>query len=115
METVMTAASVMVGKTGGPTMCEAVVKKLPIILTDVRPGHEWINLEYLVRNKIADYGRIPREAVFLAEQVLDKKIQRNWTEIESKIIKPPGSLTILDALSRVTPQAPQVAVKNYQN
>src|SRR5690606_12068636 len=31
MEVVMSAADVMVGKTGGPTMCEAAIKKLPII------------------------------------------------------------------------------------
>jgi hypothetical protein len=96
-------------------MCEAVVKKLPIILTDVRPGHEWINLEYLVEHKIADYGRIPREALFLAEQVLDGKIKRNWPAIEAKIIKPPGSLTVLEALGKVRPEAPVVPIKNYQN
>jgi processive 1,2-diacylglycerol beta-glucosyltransferase len=115
MEVVMSAASVMVGKTGGPTMCEAVVKKLPIILTDVRPGHEWENLEYLMKFKIADYARIPREAVFLAEQVLDGKIKRNWPEIEAKVIKPPGSLTIIEALDSIKPETPPIEVKNYQN
>ena len=115
MEVVMAASSVMVGKTGGPTMCEAVLKKLPIILTDVRPGHEWENLEYLLRHKIADYGRIPREAVFLAEQVLDGKITRDWASINAKVIKPPGSDTILEALNRVKPEAPPVPVKHYQN
>jgi len=114
METIMAAASVMVGKTGGPTMCEAVVKRLPIILTDVRQGHEWVNLEYLLKWRIADYGRIPREAVFLAEQVLDGKIQRNWAEIEAKVIKPPGSVTVLEAIRRIKPEAPAVEVKNYQ-
>jgi processive 1,2-diacylglycerol beta-glucosyltransferase len=115
MEVVMSAANVLVGKTGGPSMCEAVVKKLPIILTDVRPGHEWENLEYLVKNKIADYARIPREAVFLAEQVLEGRIKRNWPEIEAKVIKPPGSLSILEAINKIKPEAQTVAVKNYQN
>ncbi|MBX4188208.1 MAG: hypothetical protein KW793_03695 [Candidatus Doudnabacteria bacterium] len=115
MEVVMSAAQVMVGKTGGPTMCEAVVKKLPIILTDVRPGHEQENLLYLVKNKIADYARIPREAVFMAEQVLDGRIRRNWQEIEAKLIKPPSSLTIVEALGKVKPATPNVPVKNYQN
>lgn len=115
MEVVMAAADVMVGKTGGPTMCEAVVKKLPIILTDVRPGHEWLNLEFLLRHRIADYGRIPREALFLAEQVLDGKIKRNWTQIEATVIKPPGSMTILQALDKVRPEVPPVPVKHYQN
>lgn len=115
MEKVMTASSVMVGKTGGPTMCEAVLMRLPIILTDVRPGHEWINLEYLLKWKIADYGRIPREALYLAEQVLDGKIRRNWPEIEAKIIKPPGALTILEALDKVKPKIDPIPVKHYQN
>jgi processive 1,2-diacylglycerol beta-glucosyltransferase len=115
MEVVMAASKVMVGKTGGPTMCEAILKRLPIILTDVRPGHEWINLEYLLKWKIADYGRIPREAVFLAEQVLDGKIQRNWKEIEAKVIKPPDSVSILEAVQRVKPTNAPIPVKNYQN
>jgi processive 1,2-diacylglycerol beta-glucosyltransferase len=113
MEVLMSAGSVLVGKTGGPTMCEAIVKKLPIILTDVRPGHEWVNLEYLLKWRIADYGRIPREAVFLAEQVLDGKIQRNWKEIEAKVIRPPGSITILEAINRIKPDHPPVPIKNY--
>ncbi len=115
MEVVMSAATVMVGKTGGPTMCEAVVKKLPIILTDVRPGHEWENLEYLVKHKIADYARIPREAVFLAEQVLDGKIKRDWIQIEAKVIRPPASVSVVDALEKIKPQTPPIQVKNYLN
>jgi processive 1,2-diacylglycerol beta-glucosyltransferase len=114
MEVLMAAGNVLVGKTGGPTMCEAIIKRLPIILTDVRPGHERANLEYLLRWRVAEYGRISREAVFLAEQVLEGKSQRNWKEIESKVIKPPGSVTILEALGRVKPAAPAVEVKNYQ-
>ncbi len=115
MQTVMAASNVMVGKTGGPTMCEAVLKKLPIILTDVRPGHEWANLEYLTKNKIADYARIPREAVFLAEQVLDGKIQRDWSSIRAKVIAPPGSVSVVKAISKVKPTTPAVEVKHYQS
>lgn len=115
METLMSAANVMVGKTGGPTMCEAVVKRLPIVLTDVRPGHEWANLEYLLKNRIADYARIPREAVFLAEQVLDGKAQRNWAEIDAKLIKPPGGMSVLEAIEKQLPSPAPIPVKNYQN
>lgn len=115
MDVLMSAGQVLVGKTGGPTMCEAVLKKLPIILTDVRPGHEWKNLEYLLKFRVADYARIPREAVYLAEQVLEGKITRNWKEIEAKVIKPPGSLTILEAMNRVKPETPAIPVSHYQN
>lgn len=115
MEVLMSASDVMVGKTGGPTMCEAVMKKLPMVITDVRPGHEWVNLEYLRKNQIVDYARVPREAAFLAEEILDGKIKRNWGKIYSKIIKPPGAKTIIEAIKPLIPEKDTVLVKHYQN
>lgn len=117
MDVLMSAASAMIGKTGGPTMAEAVAKRLPMVLTDVRPGHEMKNLEYLVRNGIADYGRIPVEAVFLIEQILDGKIRRNWEQATERILKPNGSITVLQAIKLTLPEkldAAELKVKNYQ-
>lgn len=115
MEVLMSASDVMVGKTGGPTMCEAVVKRLPMVITDVRPGHEWINLAYLVQNKIVGYARIPREVVFLVEEILSGRVKRNWEEIDLKIIKPQGSITVVEAIKNIAPKSDPVLVKNYQN
>lgn len=113
MHTYMTAASVLVGKTGGPTMVEAVVKKLPIILTDVRPGHEMLNLEYLLKYRVAEYARIPGEAVFLVEKILEAK-SKNFDEAYEKIVKPQNSVSLVEALSRVRPRGLGVKVVSYQ-
>jgi processive 1,2-diacylglycerol beta-glucosyltransferase len=114
MEVLMSASSVMVGKTGGPTMAEAVVKKLPMVLTDVRPGHEQMNLDYLVRNEVVVYGRIPAEVVFHVESVLDGKRIVNLDKAYELIIKPQGSVTVTAALSAIKPELPPVKVQNYQ-
>lgn len=114
MDVAMSAADVLVGKTGGPTMAEAVAKNLPMILTDVRPGHEMANLEYLLKNNIAQYARIPREAVFLVEEILAKRAKYQNRSAFEKIIKPPGSVDLLAAIERVHPAKEQLNVKNYQ-
>jgi UDP-N-acetylglucosamine:LPS N-acetylglucosamine transferase len=95
-------------------MAEAVVKKLPMILTDIRPGHELINLNYLVKNGIAAYARIPREAVFMAEQVLDGKLSFNHERNYEKIVKQPQAVSIVDAVKDVIPLATPLKVSHYQ-
>ncbi len=114
MDELMTAANVLIYKTGGPSMAEAVVKKLPMILTDIRPGHELINLDYLVAHGIAKYGRIPREAVYLAEQVLDGKIVFDHQANLEAIVKPKGSVSVAEAIDSVAPEPTGLRVSNYQ-
>ena len=111
IDLIMSASDVMVGKTGGPTMGEAVLKKLPMVLCDIQPGHEMENLEFLRRENIVEYGRIPREVVFLVEQILDGKISFNFKHAYETIIRPPNSVDVVDAILRIKPQA---RVKNYQ-
>lgn len=114
LEVLMSASSVLVGKTGGPTMAEAVVKNLPMVLTDVRPGHEFANLEYLLQNEIVQYGRIPREVVFLVEEILAKKYKYNNQSAFEKIIRPSGSVDVVWALERFNFASDPLKVKNYQ-
>jgi processive 1,2-diacylglycerol beta-glucosyltransferase len=114
IEMLMPACDVMVGKTGGPTMAEAVIKKLPMVLTDIRPGHELINLEYLVKQGIVRYGKTTREAVFLAEQILLKKIVFDHDQSFKKIVKPEGSVTVAQALKILNPKPADLKIKNYQ-
>lgn len=99
-DVLMSAASVLVYKTGGPSMAEAVIKKLPMVLTDVRPGHELINLEYLLRHNIVQYGRIPREVVFQVEQILSGRLAGNFEKSYNTIVKPAGSVSVVEAVRR---------------
>jgi processive 1,2-diacylglycerol beta-glucosyltransferase len=111
IDVIMSASDVMVGKTGGPSMGEAVLKKLPIVLTDIQPGHEEENLQFLLRNNVVAYGRIPREVVFLVEEFLDGKRRIDWDHAFETIIKPHGTISAVDALKMIRPLA---FVRNYQ-
>lgn len=115
MQVLMSAASVLVYKTGGPTMAEAVVKKLPMVLTDIRPGHELINLEYLVSHRIVKYARIPREVVFMVEQILEGKTAFNHEQSYETIVKPRNSITVVEAINFVSPEPAALKVRNYQD
>ncbi len=114
MDVLMSAADVLIYKTGGPSMAEAVVKKLPMILTDIRPGHELINLDYLVDKGVAKYARIPREAVIMAEQVLDGKIVFNHESNFEAIVKPKGSVELTSAIDEIAPEPVGLKVSHYQ-
>lgn len=118
IDVLMAASDALIGKTGGPTMGEALLKKLPIILTDIQPGHEQMNLEYLVRNGIAQYARNPAEAAFFLEQILDGKLKHDWNQAETLLIEPPQAVTVASAIDRIRPQdqakSGGLMIKNYQ-
>jgi processive 1,2-diacylglycerol beta-glucosyltransferase len=118
VDVLMSASDVLIGKTGGPTMGEAILKKLPIILTDINPGHEQINLEYLIRNGIAQYARNPAEATFFTEQILDGKLHKDWKRATSKLIHPTEAVSVPEAIDRIRPQdldkTGGLTIKNYQ-
>ncbi len=104
MEVLMSAAQVLVYKTGGPSMAEAVIKKLPIVFIDVRPGHELTNLDYLVAHGIGKNARIPREAVFFVEEILDGKLKFDFDRGLRSIVTPPGATSITQAIDSVNPE-----------
>ncbi len=115
MELLMSAAQVLVYKTGGPSMAESVVKRLPIVFVDVRPGHELTNLKYLVSHGIGQHARIPREAVFFVEQVLDGKLKTDFSRGERAIVAPPGAVSVAEAIGSINPEPAPLKVRNYQN
>lgn len=49
----MDAADLLITKSGGLTITEAIVKKLPMVIFDPIPGQEERNLQYLLKKKIA--------------------------------------------------------------
>jgi processive 1,2-diacylglycerol beta-glucosyltransferase len=115
MELWMSAGNVFVYKTGGPTMAEAVVKKLPIVFVDVRAGHELINLQYLLSHGIGAHARIPREAQFFVEEILDKHLNFDFAQALTAIVSPPGVTSLVTAIDSINPQLTSLKVKHYQN
>ncbi len=118
MEIWMSVANVLVYKTGGPSMAEAVVKKLPIVFVDVRAGHEEANLNYLLSHGIGQYGRIPREAVFMVEQILDGKMMTDHNKNFETIVKSKAAVSLVEVIDRIRPgeleKTGSLKVKNYQ-
>lgn len=49
----MSAADLLITKSGGITVTEAIAKRLPMVIFDPIPGQEERNLEYLLKKKIA--------------------------------------------------------------
>lgn len=113
-DVLMSAASLIISKPGGPTIAEAVSKRLPVIITDAHPGHEEANKNYLVRNGVAGYGRIPREVAFLVEQVLEGKQINQQEQAFRLLIEPKNRKTVVEALLLISPEPKGLTIKNYQ-
>lgn len=110
----MDAASLIISKPGGPTIAEAVSKRLPVIITDAHPGHEEANKDYLVRQGVAGYGRIPREVVYLVEQALEGKQINQQEQAFRLLIEPKNRKTVVEALKLIRPEPKGLTIKNYQ-
>ncbi|MCK4947700.1 MAG: glycosyltransferase [Candidatus Aureabacteria bacterium] len=83
---IMDASDVLVTKPGGLTSSEAMVKGLPMIITDPLPGQEKSNTEYLTSRESAVLAANAKEAAELAEELITsdskcKKISENAFKI----------------------------------
>ena len=114
MDEFMAVSDVLVGKTGGPTVIEAVARKLPMVLTDVRAGHELENLKYLLRHRIVSFGRIPRETVHLVNEVLQGRIKTDFDRAQKLLIQPDSAKSVAQALDLIKPELPKFKISNYQ-
>lgn len=113
MSLYMSAADVLVGKMGR-TVVEAIVKKLPMVLTGVQPGQEFKNLEYMLNHNLAPYSPHPAEVVFFVEKILNgKKIDLN--KAYEKIIKPLNSKPLEDVIAEILPEVEGLKVNTYSS
>ena len=101
MDVLMSAADVLISKPGGPTIAEAVAKRLPVVLTDAHPGHETKNMEYLVRHKIAWSAARPEEAALLVERILDGRLKHNPEQGFAAIVQPPEAQSVAEILDKL--------------
>lgn len=68
IDELMDAADLLVTKPGGITTSEAILKKLPIVLTNPFPGQEEENREYITRNKFGISVSTKEELLFVLRQ-----------------------------------------------
>lgn len=61
MHEIMPLADLLIAKPGGITMCESLVKRVPMIILAAIPGQETHNAEWLLAHKAAFQARTPKE------------------------------------------------------
>ena len=86
----MDAADLLITKPGGATCFEALVKGLPMIITNPISGHEEQNCEYLTSNDLAIHIEELKELVPVVKEMLfikksNKRVLRNVNQFNEKI------------------------------
>lgn len=66
----MEVSDVLIGKPGGVTVAEALVKRLPIVICRPIPGQEQKNTQYLLEQNVAVRAEDPHDVPALVEQLL---------------------------------------------
>lgn len=84
----MSVSDILVSKPGGLTISEALVKKLPMVITSTIPGQEEKNADYLTNNGIAarvkEFGELTHLIYQFAESKLRLSHMREMAEEKSK-------------------------------
>ncbi|MFH1305774.1 MAG: glycosyltransferase [Candidatus Omnitrophota bacterium] len=70
IDELMEVSSFIISKPGGITVSEALSKALPILIVDPIPGHEAMNTEHLVKNKVAIRVENLRDLGIIAKELL---------------------------------------------
>jgi len=95
IDELMEAADIIVTKAGGMTVSEAMVKKLPMLISDPIPGHERMNTDFLVKNgaavEVEDCGNLHEKINELFDSENALTVMRENVE---KLSKPDSALDI---------------------
>lgn len=89
MHEIMTVADLLIAKPGGATMCESLVKKLPMIILAPIPGQESENAKWLIRHEAAFSIKKPSDIKNLISQILTHPdLLEKTRKLIEKIVKP---------------------------
>lgn len=100
----MEISSLVVTKPGGITISEALAKGLPLLIVKPIPGHEQMNTEYLLKNKIAiRVDSLHDTEIFIKELLSKPRALKNIQERARQFSRPSSALdiarTILERIS----------------
>lgn len=85
----MDASSLLITKPGGITISEALIKKLPILITTPIPGQEERNARFLINAGASVRITSFDDMEALLEKILDKPhVMQNMSEAAAKLAKP---------------------------
>jgi len=89
MHEMMDASDIMFAKPGGATMCESLVKDLPMIIVSIIPGQETFNAEWLLESEAAFKMNTVDDVDQIMKRVMgDKRSLENMRMALRKIAKP---------------------------
>jgi processive 1,2-diacylglycerol beta-glucosyltransferase len=102
ISTLMSASDILVTKPGGLTVTEALVKRLPIIITSAIPGQEERNANYLLSNGIAERITDAESIVEIISQLINNPVSLSMMQENAAIkAKPDASKEINKLLEKL--------------
>lgn len=103
----MDASSLLITKPGGITISEALVKKLPILITTPIPGQEERNARFLINEGVSVRITQCDDMDKLLEDILDKpQVMRNMSEAAAKLAKPHACEEITSLVEKLVLKEP---------
>lgn len=95
IDEIMAVSSLIISKPGGITISEAMSKGLPIIIVRPIPGHESMNTDYLVRNKVAIKAeRLQDLEIFITELLQNPSSLKNMQLKAKEFSRPDSALDV---------------------
>lgn len=102
ISTLMSASDILITKPGGLTVSEALVKRLPIIITSAIPGQEERNAKYLLSNGIAARVKDTENIVAIIQNFIENpytlKVMQENAVVKAK---PNASMDIYKLLEKL--------------
>ena len=98
--TLMCASDFVITKAGPTSICESLVAGLPIIISDVIPGQETGNMEYVIENEVGEYCYDPNDiAITVKCWVNDgKEVLKERSQRSRNLSKPNASFVVADEI-----------------
>ena len=88
-----------IGKPGGITISEALAKRLPMLIVKPIPGHEQMNTDYLVKNKVAiKVSALADLETFITQLFSNPLALKNMRERAGKFSKPNSAIDIAQTI-----------------
>lgn len=99
MHELMSASDLLIAKPGGATMCESLVKGLPMIMTSPIPGQESANAEWLSSHQAAFKINDPSEIKNIVKRIIQNPglLESNRSAIK-RIAKPEATKDIATSI-----------------
>lgn len=92
------ASDVIISKSGGLTMAEAIICETPIVVYQPVPGHEEHNAKFLIENGVAFKAQQEVEIPFLLNRIFTKKVNENMKKAARTLKKPNAATHIIEEI-----------------